>query len=417
MTPLRTLLLGAGQRGGEVYAAYAARHPERLRIVGVADPLEAKRGAVQRAHELPDRAAFSDWRAALDAGLPADAVIVATDDMQHTLPALSALERGHHVLLEKPMAPTEAECRQLVAAAEQSGRILQIAHVLRYTGFYTRVAELLAAGRIGRVLTLDMKEHIAHWHMAHSYVRGKFRNREVAAPILLAKSCHDLDLISWLMPGRVTRISSLGNLVHYRAERAPAGAPARCSDGCPAQAGCPHDAVRFYAEPPDEVAALWPWLDVSRDPSSAARAQALRTGPYGRCVFHCDNDVPDHQLTTLEFDDGALASFTLQGHATHETRTIRASGSLGELRGLLQDGLIELTRHGGLETERIEVPGTAGDHYGGDEGLLDHFCDVASRGDRQALRTSAASALESHLLGFAAERSRLEGRTLAFPGA
>ena len=409
------LLFGAGQRGGEVYSPYALARPEQLRIVGVADPVAERRAAVAAAHGIAANAVTDDWQELLARGLRADAAIVATDDMSHTQPALAALAAGLHVLLEKPMAPTADECRALVDAAASSGRILQIAHVLRYTGFYTRVAELLHEGRIGRVLSLDMKEHIAHWHMTHSYVRGKFRKRALAAPIILAKSCHDLDLIRWLLPGRVTRLSSFGNLAHYTASQAPPGAPERCTDGCPVQQSCPHDAVRFYADPPDEIARLWPWKDVSRDPSRSARLDALRSGRYGRCAFHCDNDVPDHQATMLEFDDGALATFSLHGHATHETRTLRASGSLGELRGVLQDGVIEVTRHGELETEQISVSGSAFDHYGGDAGLLDHFCDAVSVGDPGAVRTSAASALESHLLGFAAERSRCEGITLPFP--
>jgi predicted dehydrogenase len=412
MTAVSAILFGAGQRGGEVYSAYALRNPERLRICAVAEPVAERRESIAAAHELSADEVRPDWRDLLAAPRKADAVIVATGDMQHALPALAALEAGYHVLLEKPMAPSESECRQLVAAAERTGRILQIAHVLRYTGFYTRVAQLLHEGRIGKLLTLDMKEHIAHWHMSHSYVRGKFRNRSIAAPIILAKSCHDLDLIAWLVGRPALRLASFGNLVHYTRDAAPVGAPERCTDGCPVQASCPHDAVRFYADPPDSLAGIWPWRDVSRDPSAAARLQALRTGPYGRCVHRCDNDVPDHQLTTLEFEGGALASFTLQGHATHETRTIRASGSLGELRGILQEGLIELTLHGGLETEQIVVPGSAADHYGGDAGLLDHFCEVVSRGDPGASRTSAAGALESHLLGFAAECAREQGRVV-----
>ena len=407
-----TILLGAGLRGGQVYSPYALRHPEKLRIVAVAEPVAERREAVASAHRLDASRVHDDWRALFASDVVADAVIVATGDTEHTDPALAALERGHHVLLEKPMAPSEAECRALVDAAERAGRILQIAHVLRYTGFYTKVAELIHGGRIGAVHTLDMKEHIAHWHMAHSYVRGKFRKREIAAPIVLSKSCHDLDLIAWLMQDRVARLSSFGNLSHYTEAAAPEGAPDRCTDGCPVQASCVHDAVRFYADPPDELARIWPWQDVSRDPSRAARLEALRSGRYGRCVYRCDNDVPDHQTILLEFAGGALATFALHGLATQETRTIRASGTRGELRGILQTGQIEISAHGSTEAETFEVKGSIFDHYGGDAGLLDHFCEVAASGEAAAVRTSARSALQSHILGFAAERARLEGRVV-----
>jgi predicted dehydrogenase len=258
-------------------------------------------------------------------------------------------------------------------------------------------------------VALDLKEHVAHWHMAHSFVRGKFRKREIAAPLILAKCCHDLDLMAWLIGEPAQRISSFGSLAHYRAERAPRGAPERCSQGCPVQSSCPHDAVRFYADPDPAVAGAWPWSDVSADPSRQARLRALENGPYGRCVYRCDNDVNDHQVVAVEFAGGITATFSVQGHATHEQRTIRVTGSLGELRGLLHQGLIEVTRHGSFELERIQTSGSVLGHFGGDFGLIDHFCDVVSRQALEEVRTSGRVSLESHLLGFAAERARSEG--------
>ena len=411
---VEAVLVGAGNRGRYVYGAYARRHPERLRIVAVAEPVAERRLALAHEHDLPRERAFADWRELLAAPPAAAATIVATGDMDHTGPALAALAAGHHVLLEKPMAPDADECRALVRAAEGAGKILQVAHVLRYTAFYRAVAEALGAGRIGRPLTFDLREHIAHWHMTHSYVRGKFRKREIAAPILLAKSCHDLDLLAWLVGAPAERVASFGSLDHYRAEQAPAGAPERCTDGCPVQDTCPHDAVRFYAGPDEKLARGWPWTDVSADPSREARRAALATGPYGRCVYRCDNDVPDHQGVLVEFAGGVLGTFALQGHATHETRTLRVSGSEGELRGVLRGGRLELTRHGSLETEEIPIgPGRPADgHYGGDAGLLDHFTDVVAREAADEVVTSGRVSLASHLIGFAAERARLEGRVV-----
>ena len=178
------------------------------------------------------------------------------------------------------------------------------------------------------------------------------------------------------------------------------------------QAECPHDAEAFYLGADDRLARSWPWSDVSADPSREARGAALKAGRYGRCVFHCDNDVPDHQVVQFEFEGGTLATFTLQGHATHETRTLRVSGSLGELRGTLAQGRLELTRHGSLATERIDVGGSSVGHFGGDEGLLEHFTDVVSREAVDEVVTSGRVSLESHRLGFAAERSRLESRVV-----
>jgi predicted dehydrogenase len=284
--------------------------------------------------------------------------------------------------------------------------------VLRYTPFYRKVHELVSGGALGRVLHFDLKEHVAHWHMAHSYVRGKFRNREVAAPLILAKSCHDLDLLVWLAGDRPARVASFGGIDEFCAERAPAGAPERCTDGCPVQASCPHDAVGFYLDVDERLARFFPWSDVSSDPAREARRRALETGRYGRCAYRCDNDQPDHQVVAVEFAGGASASFTVQGLANQEERTIRVTGTRGELRGALHQGVIELVRPRSLAVERFELGGSMLGHYGGDEGLLDHFTDVVARDARQEVLASGRAALESHLLGFAAEEARLDGEVV-----
>jgi predicted dehydrogenase len=249
--------------------------------------------------------------------------------------------------------------------------------------------------------------------MTHSYVRGKFRSRAVAAPIILAKCCHDLDLMAWLVAAMPLRVASFGRLSHYRPEAAPDGAPERCTDGCPVQARCVHDAVRFYLGPDDKLARSWPWADVSLDPSREARQRALEQGRYGRCVYHCDNDVPDHQTALIEFENGVQGTFTLQGHATHETRTLRISGSEGELRGLLREGAISVSRHGVLETEQHDLPAGEAGHFGGDTGLLDHFTDVVARDAAAEVRTSGRVSLISHVLGFAAETARADSRIVS----
>ena len=235
----------------------------------------------------------------------------------------------------------------------------------------------------------------------------------MAAPLLLAKACHDLDLLVWFADRAPARVASFGSLLHFRAEGAPPGATERCTDGCPAQESCPHDAVRFYLAPDERLARHWPWSDVSPDPSREARRRGLETGPYGRCVYRCDNDAVDHQVLAVEFAGGLTATFTVHGTASEEKRAIRISGTRGELRGLLHDGVIEVSRHGALGCERIEVAsaGPLG-HFGGDEGLVAHFADVVARGAREEVRTSGRVSLESHLLGFAAERARETGQVV-----
>lgn len=406
------VLVGGGNRGRFTYGGYARQHPDRLRIVALAEPVADRRAVIAAEHGLePDRVT-ADWRALLARPALAPVAIVATGDTEHVAPALEALARGYHVLLEKPIAPDPADCLRVVEAAERAGRMLQIGHVLRYTSFYERVQAIVASGRLGEIVTLDMKEHVAHWHLTHSYVRGKFRNRRIAAPIVLAKTCHDLDLMAWMVGRPARRVASFGSLSHFRFDHAPPGAPERCTQGCPAQERCPHDAVRFYLGPDDALARIWPWTDLGLDPSREARRGALESGPYGVCVYRCDNDVPDHQVLALEFEGGITATFTVQGLATHERRTIRISGTLGELRGVFQEGVIDVTRHGSLETERHRVEASMAGHLGGDVGLLGHFTDVVMRGAADEVRASGRVSLESHLIGFAAEQARLEGRVV-----
>jgi predicted dehydrogenase len=407
MAAVEAVVVGAGHRGRFTYGAYARAHPERLRIVALAEPEAGRREAMAAEHGIAAERSFRDWRELFSRPALAPVAIVATGDTEHVEPALAALAQGYHLLLEKPIAPDPADCVRVVEAAERAGRILQIGHVLRYTGFYNRVQEILASGEIGELVAIDMKENVAHWHLTHSYVRGKFRNRRIAAPIVLAKTCHDLDLLAWFAGQPAHRVASQGGLQHFRAERAPAGAPERCTDGCPVQASCPFDAVRFYLGPDEQLARLWPWLDVSPDPAPEARRRALETGPYGRCVYHCDNDAADHQTLAVEFEDGLTATFTMQGFGTRETRTLRVSGSRGELRGVFQDGVLEVTQHGRFGARRESFDTNPFGHFGGDTGLLDHFTDVVSREAVSEVRASGRVALESHLIGFAAEEARL----------
>jgi predicted dehydrogenase len=407
-------VIGAGQRGRFTYGAQALAFPERLRIVAVAEPDAARRGAFAQEHGLAAADCYGDWRELLEKPRLADAAVIATSDTLHVAPALRAVEGGYHVLLEKPIAPDPVDCERVVGAAERAGRILQIGHVLRHAPFYQRVREIVASGRLGRVWHIELKEHVGAWHMTHSFVRGRFRNREVAAPILLAKSCHDLDLLVWLAGARPSRVASFGRLSGYTAARAPQGAPERCTLGCPVQAECPHDAVRFYLGPDEAIARAWPWSDLSADSSREARRHALETGRYGRCVYHCDNDALDHQIVAVEFEDGLTAGFGVHGHAVHESRVLRITGERGELRGVLERGELELLTQGSLAGERERIPGSPLGHFGGDAGLVAHFADVVRRDAPGEVCASGREALEGHLLGFAAERAREQGRVVDF---
>lgn len=248
--PIRAILIGAGDRGRFAYGRYALAQPGEMRIVAVAEPRAERRAAVAREHGLPPEACFTTWEEVLGEGrqgrISAEAVLICTQDQLHTAPALAALADGYHVLLEKPMAVTLAECRALVAAAARAARHLQICHVLRYTPFFQAIHAVLQAGRLGDLISLSQRENVSYWHMAHSYVRGNWRAAAGSSPMLLAKCCHDLDTLFWFAGAPARRVSSFGSLRHFRPENAPPGAPLRCADGCPVEAHCLYSALDIY---------------------------------------------------------------------------------------------------------------------------------------------------------------------------
>jgi hypothetical protein len=302
-------------------------------------------------------------------------------------------------------------------------------HVLRYTPFFETVHEIITSGRLGEVITAEHRENVSYWHMAHSYVRGQWRNRRLASPMILAKCCHDLDILFWNL-GRCRQLSSFGSLIHYRPDKAPAGAAERCTDGhstCPAADECPWYAPRIYVELaplrhntpgveyPDDYAG-WPRSVVSDDPSPAAVQRALETGPYGRCVYHCDNDVVDNQVVSMQMESGPSVGLFMHGHSHREGRTMRYDGSRATLRGIytFDEQRIEIHDH---RTGRVEVLGPevgpfgGTGHGGGDYGLMRAFSRAVR--DPGFVPTTARECLESHLMAFAAEQARLEAGLVA----
>src|SRR5579872_777399 len=246
-TPIEAVLVGAGARGTLAYGATALQHPETLRFVAVAEPNPERRARFARQHGLPAARCFATWEELLAEGRLAPALVCATLDRLHVAPAVAALEAGYDVLLEKPMAPTASECLAMVRAAESTGRLLMVCHVLRYAPFFATLHAIVSSGRLGEIVTIEHRENVAYWHMAHSYVRGNWRNAAISSPMILAKCCHDLDLIVWMTADNpVRRLHSFGSLSHFRPEQAPPGATERCTDGCPAAESCPFYAPRVY---------------------------------------------------------------------------------------------------------------------------------------------------------------------------
>jgi predicted dehydrogenase len=411
------VLAGAGIRGSD-YARRAVQGG-RARLVAVAEPDEARRTAVAAEHGLPPDRVFAGWRDLAERPRLADAAIVATQDALHADPAVAFAGLGYHVLLEKPMAPTEAESAAITEAAERAGVMLAVCHVMRYSAYTRTLKELLDAGRIGEVIGVQHLEPIGWWHFAHSFVRGNWRSESLSSPMLLAKCCHDVDWLGHIVGRPARRVSSFGGLTHFRPENRPAGAADRCLD-CAVEPDCPYSAPRLYlgfAEDPDRRP--WPLSALTADPSPDGVREALRHGPYGRCVYAGGNDVADQQVVTIEYEGGVTASLTAAAFTPRASRQTRVFGSRGFVEGdghrLTIDDFV---------TGRREVVETGdgeaapdGDHSADDQALVEAFVEALATGDPSRLLTDARTSLESHRLVWAAERARRTGTvvTLAEP--
>lgn len=421
MNPVRLALIGAGDRGN-AYARWALAHPDRARFVAVAEPDPARRARFAADHGIGPAAQHDGWQELLaDAGLAVDAVVIATQDAGHADPAVAAAGRGLHIMLEKPLAPTPQECVRIVDAVRDADVMLAVCHVLRYAPYTRLVKHLIDSGAIGDVVSVQHHEPVGFWHQAHSFVRGNWRRQDLSSFMLLAKSCHDMDWLQHIVGRDIARVSSFGGLRHFRPENRPAGAADRCLD-CAVESDCPYSAPRLYRDRLARGEHRWPLSVVTPVFTEQALTAALREGPYGRCVYACDNDVVDHQVVAMEFDGGVTASFTMNAFNTGGHRRTRVFGTRGEL---VCDA-VSVTVHdfttGAATSHDPSTSGgadAAGGHGGGDAGLMEAFTAAVATGDRTRILSGPDQTLNSHLATFAAEQARHEGTvvTVARPAA
>ena len=403
--PVTVLLLGHGHRGS-IYAEYARRFPREMRVVAVADSNPHRLQTAGDAHAVPPARRFRHWQEALTVPRLADAVIIALPDAQHTAPCLRALRAGYHVLLEKPIAPSEAECRQILAAAREAQadgpRVVGVCHVLRYTPYFRELKALIDSGSIGQVISVQHLEPIEHTHMSHSYVRGAWRNSREATPIILAKSCHDTDIIRWLVGSHAENVHCFGNLKWFTAANAPPGSTERCTDGCAVEGECAYSALKIYHRErkrlyvfdlPEHDKGRWGELIL----------QGLRTTDYGRCVYRMDNDQPDHLTVNILFEGGVTAGFSMEAHVSYEGRRTRIMGSQGDIVGNMES--FTLTSFASGARKRWSLKTDA--HGGGDHRMLKDFLQAVGQKDPALLSSSIEDSVESHLMAFAAEKSRV----------
>ncbi|WP_257137900.1 Gfo/Idh/MocA family protein [Streptomyces sp. b84] len=413
--PVTLALAGAGARGCG-YAGLAAAGDTPVRITAVAEPRERRRQALADGHHVPEDGLFADWREMAARPRLADAVVIAVQDAEHLLAAEAFAARGYDILLEKPMATSLEDVDRIAAVAEAADVTLTVCHVMRYTPYTVRLKQLLDAGRIGGIVSVQHLEPIGYWHFAHSFVRGNWRRTDESSFTLLTKSCHDIDWLSHIVGQPVRAVSSFGSLSHFRPENAPAGATDRCVT-CPlaAAGSCPYAAQKLYQAGLREGGVKRYFTRIAADElTEDAVVDALTHGPYGRCVYRSDNDVVDHQVVSLEYVGGVTASFTLTAFTPQENRHTKLFGTRGQITG---DGrTIEIHDFATDERTVIDTDNSgasaAEGHGGGDDGLIAAFLRALHEGRPELLLTGAEESRDTHRVVFAAERARLTGQVV-----
>ena len=412
MKQLTAILIGAGGRG-TTYCKHMCSMPEKYRFVGMADLNKEKHRVIQEITGIPDEACFFDWKDILARPKMADLAIIATSDDLHYEPAMRAIELGYHILLEKPVAQTAKECTDIANAAREKGVSVLVCHVLRYTPFFRKVKSILESGMIGDVVSVDQVEAIGNVHFSHSFVRGNWHSEKETTPLILAKTCHDLDMIQWLIGKPCKKVSSFGSLTHFTSANAPEGAPHRCIDGnCPVAATCPYNSERLYIEGSEGM----PWKPIFKqqvathaDFSDDELREALKRTDYGLCVYHANNDMVDHQVVNMEFADGVTATLTVNAFNSGG-RHLRIYGTKGELFAFASAKAIHVFTFDGRISHKIPVQETeesiVGGHGGGDLGIICDLYDYLTGEYSGNAASEIGISVANHMIGFAAEEAR-----------
>lgn len=396
-------VIGYGDRGFG-YAHYFRENGATVNAV--CDTNEKKLKQAAEKFGLSGDRIFMDEDDFFAAGRLADLLIISTLDQLHYRQVLKAIEVGYDILLEKPIASTLEECKSIANAAKKHNSKVYLCYVLRYTPFFMKVKELIDSGVIGKVATINLTEGVGYWHQAHSYVRGNWRNSNESSPMIIAKCSHDMDMLYWLIDAEPAAVSSMGSLIFFNSNNAPEGAAKYCCD-CKLSDTCPYNNFKFYSENPNWLLKLG-YCDGSSDKEVIRKCLADKNNPYSRCVFHCDNNVVDHQITNIEFKNGVTAHLTMTAFAAEESRRIRVHGTYGEIYGSFIENKVYCDVYGKekkvFDIEQIK----GGNHGGGDVMMIRGIIDAYKEG-RVIDKNGIEGAMCSHYLGFAAEESRLKG--------
>lgn len=410
---LTAILIGAGSRG-IIYSNIMSQLGTKFKVVAVAEPIESRRNYIKEKHNLPEEMCFTDYKPLLALGKIADFAIISTMDQLHFAPAMTAISLKYDLLLEKPVSPDPEECLKLALHADKMGVNVLVCHVLRYSDMFIELKKLINEGAVGDIVSINHEECVGNVHQSHSFVRGNWGNSDRSSCMLLQKSCHDMDILQWLIGKKCKKVQSFGSLTYFKKENAPEGSPEYCIEGCPIAGTCPYNAVKLYL---DDKKNDWFRGTCARvaSPTDEQVEHAIRTTQYGKCVYKCDNNVVDHQTVNMLFEDDITVTFTMNAF-NKGGRFIHIMGTKGEIRAAI-DGKTPISIYD-FETKTtrehalISSDGINGGHGGGDFGIISTLYEYLTDTYNGFSVSGISTSVNNHLIVFAAEESRKTNRVI-----
>ncbi|MBR4072123.1 MAG: Gfo/Idh/MocA family oxidoreductase [Clostridia bacterium] len=415
MKTLDVILIGGGDRGIR-YTTIMSNLPEKFRVVAVAEPIDDRRNHIRDMHNIPEEMCFTDWKPLLEKGKIADMALICTMDRDHYAPAMKAIELGYDLMLEKPIAPTQEECKNIAYAAKEKGVRVVICTVLRYTPVFNVIKNIIDSGTLGKIMSVNHEECVGIIHQSHSFVRGNWGNEGRSSNMLLQKSCHDIDILQWLLGKKCKRVQSFGTLSYFTEENAPEGAPEYCYQGCPHAETCEFNAVKLYYD--DKWNGWFRGACTKHyNHTDELVEKAIKETLYGKCVFKCDNDVVDHQTVNMLFEDDITVTFTMNAF-NRGGRHIHIMGTKGELRAALDAQTpISVFHFKDNREELVDEKGSneiTGGHGGGDDGIVNTVHEYFTTNYKGNNIPDIMESYYNHSIVFAAEKSRAENTVVDF---
>lgn len=407
-------IVGLGSRGNS-YASSCALLSDKVEIVACADIDPDKLQRFSKKYNIKPEMQFNSAEELLQQDKLADVLFVCTLDQLHYPHSIPALKKGYHLLLEKPASNDPVECMEIARVANEYNRKVVVCHVMRYTAFLRTLKSILDSGKIGDIMCIQANEGVCFWHQAHSFVRGNWRDKNTTSPMLLQKCCHDMDMFLWLTGKHCKSITSFGTLSHFKPECAPEGATQRCNEGCPHYYTCPYSIKPCYLDWGEKGIFTWPMDVVSQEPTMESLKKNLEEGQYGRCVYFCDNNVVDHQVVNMLFDDDLMINFNMCAFTeTSGGRNIHIMGTKGEIKTPIGGDKIEVNVfRQPAEFVPVQDVNDEFGHGGGDMGIVEDIVDLLlDEGANKESVTSIDVSIESHIMCIAAEESRENGGKL-----